>query len=296
MKPKSLLLLFIAGTCGLIAAVFTAQHLAGNEPIVPAAPSEDRKSVVVAVSDIPAGTYLKEDMLKIVEMPSKDLPEDTHAAMTPLIGHRLRFQVVKNEPVLANKLGRGTSTVAGDLGPGMKACAVPVSSEDRIMTGLINPGDQVDVYWLQPQQDLSDTSVRLLLQNVKVMAVGLRTDTEESEGTTSRDSKSNLTDAYTLEVTPLHNRRVQAALLKGGKIRLSLRGKGDTTLEDLDDKALDMQLGLIAPLAKQVELALASETEPEQYEVEYIRGNETVIERFNIIEPRRLKSKTAKPN
>jgi pilus assembly protein CpaB len=293
MKPKSLLLLFVAGTCGLIAAIFTAQHLAGKEPVAQAAPVEAHKAVVVAVKDISAGEHLKEDMLKVVEMPTKDLPEGTFTATAELTGQRLRFPVFKGEPVLAGKVGRGSS-LARELSPGMVACTVPVSQKDKSITGLINPGDRVDVAWVALQQDLSSTSIRRLLQNIKVVAVGQSIERDDPD---SKDSRSHQSDNYTLEVLPTQNMRVQAALLKG-EIRLTLRAKGDTTIQELDEKALDQVLGLIPRPAEKIDPTLdeTPEVEPEKWIVEMIRGNETTTEVFNVIEEPKSKPKNPARN
>mgnify|MGYP001606779602 CR=1 FL=1 len=286
-----MLLLFVAAACGLIAAVFTAQHLAGGQPVQPVAPTEEKKSVVIAVKDIPAGTQIKEDMLQVIEMPSKDLLDGTYAATAEITGQILRFPVFKGEPVLAAKLGRSFS-IADALSPGMKAYTVKVADEDRPMTGLIDPKDHVDVHWLQMQPDLQGTTVRLLLQNVKVLAVGQRTESDESESGGTKDSRGHTTDNYTLEVTQRQHQRLQAALVKG-KVRLALRGKGDTSLEDIDERELDTLLGFDGPVVKPVVVA-EPEPEPEQYEVIYVKGNETIKETWNIVEERKANSKNPK--
>jgi pilus assembly protein CpaB len=294
MKPKSMLLLFVAAACGLIAAIFTAQHLAGNQPAPPAVPTDEKKSVVIAVVEIPAGTQIKEDMLKVVELPTQDyLPEGTFAATAEITGQVVRFPVFKGEPILAGKLGRSFS-IADALAPGMKAYTVKVADEDKAMTGLIDPKDHVDVHWLQMQPDLQSTSVRLLLQNVKVLAVGQRTESDESESGASKDSRGHTTDNYTLEVTPRQHQRLQAALVRG-KVRLALRGKGDTSVEDLDERELDTLLGFDRPVEKPVVVA-EPVPEPEQYEVIYVKGNETIKETWNIVEERNVKSRNPKPN
>jgi len=293
MKPKSLLLLFVAGACGLIAAVFTAQHLAGNKPAPVVAPIDEKKSVVVAVKEIPAGIQIKDDMLKVVELPTKDLPEGTYAATAEITGQTLRFPVFKGEPILAAKVGRSFS-ISEALSPGMKAYIVKVTEEDKALTGLVNPKDHVDVHWLQMQSNLQSASVRLLLQNVKVLAVGQRTESDDSESGGSKESRGHIADNYTLEVTPRQHQRLQAALIQG-KVRLALRGRGDTSVEDLDEQELDRMLGFDRPVEKPV-VVPEPEPEPEQYEVVYIKGNETSKESWNIIEERKLKARTSKPN
>ena len=71
--------------------------------------------------------------------------------------------------------------MASELPEGMKACTVKITDEENSMKGLIKPGNHVDAFWLPMKADLSTTSVQLLLQNVKVLAVGERIEGDDLE-------------------------------------------------------------------------------------------------------------------
>ena len=293
MKPRSLILLLVASGCGLVAALATAQHLAGNNSQQPSIPGEPTRAVVVADTEIEAGIQLKAEMLRVVELPAKDLPDGTFAAVAELTGQTLRYPVFKGEPVLTGKLGRGLSALARELPEGMKACTVRVEGQDAQMTGLINPGDHVDVHWLTLKSDLASTSVRLLLQNIRVLAVGQRTDLDESDSIESKNSRGQSSENYTLLVQPIQNKRLLAAMSKGGKFRLTLRGKTDRTVEELDENSLDILLGLVpAPEGPTVVVTHPeATTEGDNYDIEYYKGNEISVETLTVSEGQRSASK-----
>jgi pilus assembly protein CpaB len=292
MKTKSLLLLVVAGACGLVAAFAAAQHIAGNQSEAPAGPVEERKAVVVATADLEAGATIKAENLRVVQLPTKDLPEGTFTAPAEITGQALRFPVFKGEPVLNAKLGRGLQFLANELPEGMKACTMRIPDEENRMKGLINPGNHVDVYFSPMKPDLSTSSVILLLQNIKVLAVGERIEGDDSELHESKLSKSFSTENYTLLVTPLQNKRIVAATYKGGKFRLVLRGKGDLSQESLDEARIDRFLGLNDP----VESSVASskyepEPEAERWEVDYLKGPDQSKDIVDISEGRRSSAK-----
>jgi pilus assembly protein CpaB len=292
MKTKSLLLLVVAGGCGLVAAIAAAQHLAGNQIVAPTPPSEEQKAVVVATADVEAGATIKAEMLRVVQMPTKDLPEGTYSAVASLTGQSLRYPVFKGEPVLAGKLGRGLYNLSTELPQGMKACTVRITDEENSMKGLIKPGNHVDAFWLPMKADLSTSSVQLLLQNVKVLAVGERIEGDDLEAQDARTGKSYSTENYTLLVNSQQNKRVIAAGAKGGKFRLVLRRKNDDSLEELDEKALDQRLGILPPEnVASAEPQIESEPEPETWEVEYIKGGDQSKEEVNLSEGRRSSAK-----
>lgn len=289
MKTKSLLLLVVAGACGLVAAFAAAQHLAGNQTPVPIAPSEEQRNVVIAVADVEAGVSLKADMLRVVPKPVKDLPDGTFTAVAELTGQPLRYPVFKGEPVLAGKVGRSLESLATDLPEGMKACTVRISDEENSMRGLIKPGNHVDVFWLPMKSDLSSSSVMLLLQNVKVLAVGERIE-GDNEALDARANKSYATENFTLLVDSRQNKRVIAATSKGGKFRLVLRRRGDNSLEESDEARLDKILS-IDPSEEIVATDVHVESEPLTWEVEYLNGGEQKIDRINMSEGRHSSAK-----
>lgn len=284
MKSRSMVLLLVAGGCGLVASVAVTQHLAGKQtdPVAPA--GEPVKRVVVAASDQEAGTKLKAEMLTVVEMPAKDLPEGTYTDVEKVTGETLRVPVFKRDPVLASKLGgeKSLAFLTKQLPPGMRLGTVHVDDADAHMTGLINPGDFVDVFWKPGKPDIVPGTVKTLMQNVKVLAVGQRVTAGDSDLGTSKENKSNEHN-FTLLVTAEQNHRLIAAG-SAGKIRLEPRGQQDKALELLDENALDIMLGLKAapkPVIQQTPEPPPAPPEPEKYEIEIINGGEFSTQQFD---------------
>jgi pilus assembly protein CpaB len=283
MKPKSLLLLLVAGACGLVAAVAVTQHMAGKQVGLVTSPGEPRKPVVVALADQEAGTQLKPEMLKVVELPAKDLPEGVYSDPAEVTGQTLRFPVFKGELLLAGKLGeRGLAHLNQSLPAGTRAATVRVDDETAEISALITPGNFVDVFWLPQQRPELGLSVVRLLQNVRVLAVGLRIDSDDSESAAAKDARSKQQN-FTLLVTTEQFHRLAAAT-SNGRVRLALRGKGDTSVEELDEAKLDRLLGLTQPEVVRPIIETAHVPEAQSWEVEIWNGKELTIELFSVPE------------
>jgi Flp pilus assembly protein CpaB len=89
MKAKSLLLLVVAGGCGLVAAIAAAQHLAGNQTTAPVAPPEDHKNVVVAIADIEP--VLTGKLGRGLQYLANELPQGMKACTSEISKNRREF-------------------------------------------------------------------------------------------------------------------------------------------------------------------------------------------------------------
>jgi pilus assembly protein CpaB len=286
VKPKSILLLVVAGGCGLIAALGVTQRLTITQAGTGGRQPQPLRSVVVAEVDAESGAQLKPEMLRIAQFPDNDLPEGTFSSLEEVTGKSLRFPIFKGEVVLAGKLGGENTLVAlpKNLPPGMRAGTARVAEDDARMQGLINPGNHVDVLWLPSRPDLQGSSVKTLLQDVTVLAVGQRINRAGSiDGSGPRETSDSNEQNYTLLLTAEQNRRLVAASSLG-KIRLVLRGEGDTAVEEVDEAYLDELLGLKPRLAQRPAPTVEKpvEPEPEFYEIEIIKGGEVSTESLNI--------------
>jgi pilus assembly protein CpaB len=282
MKPRSVLLLCVAGVCGLVAALAITQHLSGNQG--GPQPSVPMKPIVVAVADQEPGIELKPEMVKLVETPEQEVPPGAFTDVAAVTGQTLRYPIYKGDVILPGKLGGAQTRII--IPPGMKGFTVRVGEEDR--TGLINPRDNVDVWWLPSHTDVSVARVYLLLQNIEVGAVGQRLEAVESvKSAASHEDRGS--DNYTLFVTPEQNRRLVAAMsMNGSRIRLTQRPKGDNSIDSsIDQEKLDILLGLKPdPNAEPVEEPIkivakpAPEPEPEMWEIEIVKPGKLSTERF----------------
>ena len=123
-------------------------------------------------------------------------------------------QMEKFEPVLAEKVTEPgqMAGLTGQLGPGEGAFAIKVDVTSGV-SGFVQPGDHVDVYWTGATGNNNENMTRLIENGVKVIAVDQKAD--EATGTAS--VARTVTVAATREQVA---RLAQAAAT--GKLALSL--------------------------------------------------------------------------
>ena len=276
MTGKSLLLLVVSGVCGLVASVVVTKKLGGS-PVE--APRVDVRAVVVAKQDLTPGEQLKPEMLQVENRPVQGLPnpESTFTDISQVTGQTLQIPVFTGELVIKAKLGSTIAQLVKRLPPGMRAGTARVDSSG--VAGLINPGDHVDVLWMYTSPSSGQTSIRLLLQNIQVLAVGQKTTSYV--GDVIAKTKPRAQD-YTLLVTNQQYQKLTLAASKG-KVHLALRGGGDDTIEV--DSELDMEtvMGLLKPEPSRPTLpVLAMPARPRTWEIIYQKGGEVSNDRVVI--------------
>jgi pilus assembly protein CpaB len=178
--------------------------------------------VVVAAADLPLGTELKGDDLRVVQWPKGQTPEGSFARPEEIIGRGLIVNVVKNEPMLPAKLaskeaGAGLPPV---IPAGMRAVSVRVNDVIGV-AGYVLPGTRVDVLaTATPNQGSSDTMTKLVLSNIQVLTAGTRMEQDSEKG------KPMQVTVVTMAVTPEQAERLALAATEG-KIQLALRNPLD---------------------------------------------------------------------
>ena len=131
--------------------------------------------------------------------------------------------MVKDEPFLLTKLsgseaGRGLSAL---LPAGMRALAVRVDDVVGV-AGFLHPGDNVDVIaTLRPEGGHGVTSSKVILQDIRVLAVGKELDQRPKGG-----DKVVPATVATLMVDSEQSERLALAAVQG-KILLTLRSGAD---------------------------------------------------------------------
>jgi len=276
MNAKSLVLLLVAGGCGLIASVAVTKHLSGKQT---PQPQIDMENVVVAATDIEAGTKLTEDLLELKQFPAESVPEGYFDEIEDVVGEVLKVDVFEDEPILEQKLGPSLVGLSRRLPRGMRAATVRVDEEDARLAGLIHPGDHVDVIWIYTDMETGDTIIKTLLQDIEVLAVGQETDAALGDDDDEEYDGSEAERNYTLLVTPEQN-NVLALASSRGKIRLSLRGKEDDAI--VSDS--EVRLSSLLPNAEQEQELPVPEPElpEEEIVVEYIKKGEIIRQPYKL--------------
>jgi pilus assembly protein CpaB len=180
------------------------------------------RPVVVAAVDLPVGAELRAENLIVVDWPIGSVPEGAFVAPKELEGKVVAIRVYKREPLLAPKLaGSGNGGLSALLPAGMRAAAVRVDDVVGV-AGFVQPGDSVDVIaTIRSEAGQAVTSSKVILQNVRVLAVGKELDTK------ARSDKVVPATVATLMVDASQSERLALAAVQG-KILLTLRSSADT--------------------------------------------------------------------
>jgi pilus assembly protein CpaB len=178
--------------------------------------------VLVAVSDLPAGTRLSASMLESIAWPSNAPLKDPLISIAQAQERVLNMPVLKGEPIVANKLAAlgekgGLSAMLRD---GKRAVTVKVNEVVGV-AGFALPGNYVDV--MVNTQDGSENLIsKIVLERIQVLAVAQDIGVVES-------SKPKVVNAVTLEVTPHQAEQIDLAR-SVGTLSLVLRSQLDTDL------------------------------------------------------------------
>jgi pilus assembly protein CpaB len=224
MKQKRLLIvLLLALVCGVGAAYLSINYLGKSAgPLAAAAPTRTDQ-LAVAARDLPLGTVLRAEDVRMIAWSGGALPAGYANSAAVVVGRGLITPVAMNEPLLAAKLadkeaGGGLSIVIPE---GMRAVSVKVD-EVIAVAGFVTPGTRVDVLvTLAPGVDRQTNVTRVILQNIQALAAG-QTVQRDVEG------KPQTVSVITLLVTPEQAERLTLASSEG-RIQLALRNTLDVT-------------------------------------------------------------------
>jgi len=180
--------------------------------------------VLVASQYIPAGSFLKPDMVDKKMVPESFVSPGTIRDVRDVEGLMSLTAISAGEPILSNKFGEGEETLALTLNPGFRAYTLEVSETSGV-GGLIRPGNHVDLLAKIDSNKRETTS--FAFQNLQVLAVGQRfSGSSRSKKTQETNaSESGAYNTVTLSVTP-----EQAEILmylEGKALRLILRAPND---------------------------------------------------------------------
>jgi len=229
MKPKSIMLLFLALGCGLVAAIGVTQVIAEPEGKGDGSDAKEQ-TVFVAIEQIPYGRQLTPLALRIEHWPLNRVPAHALTSIEDIEGRYAKTTLFPGEPILDSKLlpkGADPPGASILIPKGMRVIGVKV---DKVIAGsLIQPGDFVDlVVFLakNPSKGIANNAAVTFLRNIKVFAVDddYKTDLgdDPEEGGSSKTSSSQ---TVRLLVTPSDAEMVMMAS-ELGSIRLVMRGPG----------------------------------------------------------------------
>jgi len=234
MRGKSVALLVLALSCGLVASIGITRVMANRDGEA-VAPAGETETIFVALEDISMGEVVTAQLLRLEQWPKDKIPPNALTRIEDVEGRLTRTRLYAGEPILDNKLyPKGASSAGAGIliPPGYRAVPVKVDLETG-GSNMIRPGDRVDVLLFVaacPAKGFAKTTMKTILQDIKVFAVNNVVNADsDGEANSGRSIKAS---TISLLLTPEQTQQVALAA-ELGKIRLVLRSPEDDTIAQL---------------------------------------------------------------
>ena len=280
-RNRTVLVLLVAvGLAGL--ATFGVYRTIKSIPVLQVEVAT--KHVVVAAENLPLGTRLSKEHVKVVGWPAATPVDGSFDSVEAVLDRGVVQPLQANEPLTERKLapkdaGAGLSP---SIPQGMRALSVKVNEVIGV-AGFTVPGARVDVVVVLKDRD--NSMARVVVSNLQVLTAGTRYDIEQA-----KDGKPIPSSVVTLLVTPDQAERITLAQ-SNGSITLVLRNPLDVTPTETNGIRIAGLMGAPStapvqkpaqPKRKQVEApAVVMEIPPpapKPYSVEAIRAGKRTTE------------------
>jgi pilus assembly protein CpaB len=220
MSRQTLIALAGAIVLGLVAVFVANSYLNGAQR---KAYAGGTTKVAVASAPLAYGTDITPDKVRFVDFPNTSIPAGAFTDAAQLMpGGKRRvalMPIAVNELILKDKIsgeGQGAS-ISALLPDGMRAATVRINDVSGV-AGFIQPSDHVDVLITRAVGDNNSQVTDVLLQNVRVIAMGKNAKDADGKPITARTA--------TLEVNPIDAQKL-ALGEAAGSLSLVLRKPGD---------------------------------------------------------------------
>jgi pilus assembly protein CpaB len=227
MRRKSLVLIVIAAGCGLIASIGISQVLDNQASEKKGAPEMETVEIYVTNTHVAIGEVLTPQMVSLEQWPKDRVPDGAITEWEQVEDRRPRTPLYVGEPLLEAKLVDPNDVAAASdlIRDGYRALPVKVAAETT--SGLVQPGDVVDVLVVLRQGGaLKEAVARTILQRIRIFAIN-----EQTIRRTDEEGNMKNTKTVTLEVTP-EQVEILALADRLGDLTLSIRPPNDVTLAE----------------------------------------------------------------
>ena len=273
-QKRPVVFLGVAIGIALITTVLVYQWLQGQRVTETVAPEVVIEGVNVAVAsgDIPWGTPLTEESVRMVPYPESSVPHGHFTDRSLLKGRVILANLKKHEAILDSKLAPidiKTGGVVAVMDPNKRAMAVKVN-EIVGLPGFVQPGDRVDIMGTfdkpSSQRNQNKLITKVVLENTLVLAVGTQMERKKGE------DEPVAVKVITLEVT-LDAAEKLAMAENGGKLRLALRSPLNPDIKKTTGADFNV-------LVKSHQLIPPKPKGSQRTKVEVINGTKSTMRRF----------------
>jgi len=227
-RNRSYVFFALAIGLALVTTVMTYNWLQDQTPIpvVQQIIEKNETQIAVATQDLPWGTPLTKENVRLVEYPTGHMPAGKFLDTDSLIGRIIITPVKQHELILESKLAPQdvkNGGVIGVLTPGKRAMAVRVN-EVVGLPGFVKPGDRVDIMVTMKNNWGKGKTTKTVLENTLVLATGKQMERR------GPGEKPKSVKVITFELT-LKDAEKLALATSLGKLRLALRSPLNTKPE-----------------------------------------------------------------
>lgn len=221
MDKRLLTVIVMAVTVALIITAIFYQITVGRKPLQADVPTRE---LVVAKVDLPMGSVIGEDDVRVMDYPEQAFPKGGFSAIEDVLDRSVIDRVLANEPVLS---GRVTEKGAGfGLAPlipeGERAMALAVNQVSGV-SGFVLPGSKVDVLLTASLPGVTNERITVtVMENLTVLSTGSRQEPD------ARGQPQNVPVVNVL-VTP-EKAELLTLAAREGTIQLVLRNPVDTEI------------------------------------------------------------------
>ena len=208
-------LLFVGAVLSLVVGLASYLYLSGLER--QQVQQEQRLvNVVVAVGDIPAHSVIRQEQLKLVQLPREIVSAEAILELQGAVGKTTRSDIFSGDMLTEKRLllDDKAAGLVGCIPPDKRAISIAITDTTGVC-GFARPGDCVDVMLISDKLYKNAVSGELVLQNVQLLGLNKKSEAGKNE------TAETLANA-TLAVTPEEALRLAAAQSKG-TVYLTLR-------------------------------------------------------------------------
>lgn len=185
-----------AGVVSILLGLMVYFAMSGDDEKAAEKPQTNLVQVVAAKQDIPERTVVKEDMLKVVEVPSELVPEGAFRDVADAVDHPTSTAIQQGDIMTSRKVyvDIRMAGFTGIIPPDCRAVTIPINDVTGV-SGFAHPGDYVDIMIISGTKE-NGINGRIILQDVLLLGINRTADLPNTPtGDSSKKDGSQQDDA-----------------------------------------------------------------------------------------------------
>lgn len=165
-----------AGVVSILLGLMVYFAMSGDDEKASEKPQTNLVQVVAAKQDIPERTVVKEDMLKVVEVPSELVPEGAFHDVADAVEHPTSTAIQQGDIMTSRKVyvDIRMAGFTGIIPPDCRAVTIPINDITGV-SGFAHPGDYVDIMIISGTKE-NGINGRIILQDVLLLGINRTAD------------------------------------------------------------------------------------------------------------------------